>query len=112
VTVYEGRFAHRTAVITGGASGLGREVARRIFSEDGTVALWDLGNDAVARALGEIGARYSVSLDVTNAAGVARAAAATNEALGRLDILVASAGITGATAPGHEFPVDSWLRTI
>jgi 3-oxoacyl-[acyl-carrier protein] reductase len=35
VTVYEGRFAHRTGVITGGASGLGREVARRIISEGG-----------------------------------------------------------------------------
>jgi len=112
VTVYEGRFANRTAVITGGASGLGREVARRIVAEGGTVALWDLGNDAVAQAQGEIGARYAVAVDVTNAAGVARAAAATNAALGRIDILVASAGITGATAPVHEFPVHSWLKTI
>jgi 2-dehydro-3-deoxy-L-rhamnonate dehydrogenase (NAD+) len=64
------------------------------------------------QAGGEIGATYSVSLDVTNAAGVARAAGGANEALGRIDILVASAGITGATAPAHEFPVDRWLMTI
>jgi NAD(P)-dependent dehydrogenase (short-subunit alcohol dehydrogenase family) len=40
------------------------------------------------------------------------AAKAANEALGRIDILVASAGITGATAPVHEYPLDSWRRVI
>ena len=43
---------------------------------------------------------------------VVAAAKATKEALGKIDILVASAGITGATAPVSEFPVESWLRVI
>lgn len=110
--VYQGRFAQRTAVITGGASGLGREIARRIVAEGGVVALWDIGAAALGRAQSEVGASYSVSLDVANAAEVARAAAATNAALRRIDILVTCAGITGATAPLHEFPVENWLRTI
>jgi NAD(P)-dependent dehydrogenase (short-subunit alcohol dehydrogenase family) len=43
---------------------------------------------------------------------VSAAAKAANQALGRIDILVASAGITGATAPVHEYPLDSWRRVI
>jgi 3-oxoacyl-[acyl-carrier protein] reductase len=109
---YQGRFAQRTAVITGGASGLGREIARRIVAEGGAVALWDIGSAALGPAQREVRASYSLSLDVANAAEVARAAAATNEALRRIDILVTCAGITGATAPLHEFPVENWLRTI
>ena len=40
--IYAGRFAGRTAVITGGASGLGLEAAKRITQEGGKVCLWDL----------------------------------------------------------------------
>lgn len=109
---YQGRFAHRTAVITGGASGLGRETARRIVAEGGAVALWDIAADSLGDAQSEVGASYSVALDVADAAAVAQAAAGTNAALGRIDILVTAAGITGATAPLHEFPLDSWQRTI
>jgi 2-dehydro-3-deoxy-L-rhamnonate dehydrogenase (NAD+) len=43
---------------------------------------------------------------------VAAAAAQSQEALGRVDILVTSAGITGATAPVHEYPLESWRRVI
>jgi 3-oxoacyl-[acyl-carrier protein] reductase len=53
-----------------------------------------------------------VALDVADQAAVAQAANASFAALGRIDILVASAGITGATAPVHEYPIDSWKRVI
>ena len=111
-TPYANRFAGRRAVVTGGASGLGKAVAARIVAEGGKVALWDLDAahlEAVAR---EIGASHVVALDVSDQAAVAAAARASNEALGGIDILVASAGITGATVPVHEFPVDSWTRVI
>jgi 3-oxoacyl-[acyl-carrier protein] reductase len=110
--VYANRFAGRCAIVTGGASGLGKAVAARIVAEGGKVALWDLDAanlEAVAR---EIGASHTVALDVSDQAAVAAAAKASNEALGKIDILVASAGITGATVPVHEFPVDSWKRVI
>ena len=42
MSIYAGRFAGRGAVITGGASGLGKEVARRIAAEGGQVVLWDV----------------------------------------------------------------------
>jgi NAD(P)-dependent dehydrogenase (short-subunit alcohol dehydrogenase family) len=112
MTVYQGRFAGRMAIVTGGASGLGREVARRIVAEGGKVALWDVNALTLSSAKAEVKATFTVVLDVTDPAAVARAAAESNRALGRIDILVASAGVTGATAPVHEFPLESWVRTI
>jgi NAD(P)-dependent dehydrogenase (short-subunit alcohol dehydrogenase family) len=109
---YLGRFAGRAAIITGGASGLGKAVAARIVAEGGTVSLWDVDPDSLAEAVAGVGAAHSVVLDVSDQAAVAQAAAAARQALGRIDILVASAGITGATAPVHQFPLDSWRRVI
>ncbi|USU08483.1 SDR family oxidoreductase [Sphingomonadaceae bacterium OTU29MARTA1] len=109
---FAGRFEGRHAVITGGASGLGKDVAKRIVAEGGTVALWDLNADALATAKDEIGARHVVALDVSDADAVAKAAETTLAALGKIDVLVCSAGITGATVPVHEFPIDSWLQVV
>ncbi|KQZ02746.1 3-oxoacyl-ACP reductase [Caulobacter sp. Root1455] len=109
---YLGRFSGRTAVITGGASGLGKAVAERIVAEGGQVSLWDLDADGLKATAAEVGAKHTVALDVSDQAAVAAAAEAANQALGRIDILVASAGITGATAPVHEYPLDSWRRVI
>jgi 3-oxoacyl-[acyl-carrier protein] reductase len=99
-------------VITGGGSGLGREVARRLVAEGGRVVLWDEDQDALAQAGGDVGADLVLRVDVSNEEAVATAAERSNAALGRIDILVASAGVTGATAPVQDFPVESWRRTI
>ncbi len=112
MTTYGGRFAGRCAVVTGGASGLGKDVARRIVAEGGSVVLWDLDADKLAAAKDEVGAAHVVALDVSDAEAVVAAAAASEAALGKIDILVCSAGITGATAPVHEYPIDSWKRVV
>lgn len=112
MSAYAGRFAGQTAIVTGGASGLGKAVAKRIVAEGGAVALWDLNADALAAAKEETGASDVQALDVSDFAAVEAAAAASHAALGKVDILVCSAGITGATVPVHEFPVDSWLRVF
>jgi 2-dehydro-3-deoxy-L-rhamnonate dehydrogenase (NAD+) len=106
------RYAGRTAVVTGGASGLGKAVAKRITQEGGKVVLWDLNADALAAAQAETGAVGVQALDVSDQAAVEAAAKASAETLGKIDVLVCSAGITGATVPVHEFPVDSWLRVM
>ena len=111
-TLYANRFAGRTAVITGGASGLGKAVAARIVAEGGQVSLWDLDAEGLKAAAAEVGAKHTVALDVSDQIAVSAAAKAANQALGRIDVLVASAGITGATAPVHEYPLDSWRRVI
>lgn len=112
MSVFAGRFAGRTAVITGGASGLGLAVARRIVAEGGKVALWDLNPDQLAVAAEALGAAHVEQLDVSDSEAVAHAAEAAAAALGKVDILVCSAGITGATVPVQEFPLDSWRRVI
>ena len=112
MSVFAGRFAGRTAVVTGGASGLGKAVATRIVAEGGTVALWDLNAEALADARGDVGARHVEALDVSDQHAVATAATATHAALGQIDILVCCAGITGATAPLHAYPLDSWLQVV
>ena len=112
MSLFPGRFTGRAAIVTGGASGLGKEVARRIIAEGGTAALWDVDADRLAEAQAETGATHVVALDVTDADAVAAAAASSAEALGRVDILVCSAAITGATGPVHEYPLESWRRVI
>lgn len=112
MSAYHDRFAGRTAVVTGGASGLGKAAAARIVAEGGKVVLWDLNADALKAAADEVGASHVVALDVADADAVAAAAEQTHGLLGGVDILIASAGITGATVPVQDFPLDSWRRVI
>lgn len=109
---FQGRYAGRAAVVTGGASGLGKAVAGRIVSEGGQVVLWDLNAEALEAVRAETGALGVQALDVSDLNQVEAAAKASAKMLGKIDVLVCSAGITGATVPVHEFPVDSWLRVM
>jgi 2-dehydro-3-deoxy-L-rhamnonate dehydrogenase (NAD+) len=110
--IYEGRFTGRCAIVTGAASGLGKAAAARIIAEGGQAVLWDLNAEALETAKAETGAAGVVALDVSNAEAVRAAAAQSRDILGRIDILVNSAGITGATVPVWEFPIDSWLKVM
>ncbi|KQM41344.1 SDR family NAD(P)-dependent oxidoreductase [Sphingomonas sp. Leaf10] len=110
MTTYSGRFAGRNAIITGGASGLGLAVAERIVAEGGQVSVWDM-NPALEETCERAGL-HGVRLDVSDAAAVAAAAEESVGALAKIDILICSAGITGATVPVHEFPIDSWLQVV
>ena len=112
MSVFAGRYEGRCAIVTGGASGLGKQVAARIVAEGGKVALWDLNADALDATKDEIGATHVQALDVSDEAAVAAAAKDSAAALGKIDILVCSAGITGATATVWDYPVDSWSRVI
>jgi 3-oxoacyl-[acyl-carrier protein] reductase len=110
--MFENRFAGRTAILTGGASGSGKAVARRIVQEGGAVALWDLNADALQTAQEEIGATHVVAVDIADPRAVSKAAEASHAALGRVDILLCSAGITGPTVPATEYPIEAWQRVI
>lgn len=113
MTVYQGRFAGRTAVITGGASGLGAAAAKRIVAEGGKVCLWDLNGEALAHAKKETGAQHTIALDISEAHAVEAAAAEAKQHLGgKIDILVNSAGITGATHTVIDYPIESWLKVF
>ena len=108
-----GRFAGRCAVVTGGVSGIGAGIATRLAAEGARLSLWDRDAGMLAELHARTrGATHTVAVDVTDAEAVHDAAAQTVRALGRLDILVASAGITGPNAPVAEYPIDAWNRVI
>ena len=111
-SLFAGRFSGRTAVITGGASGLGFLTAQRIMQEGGRVSIWDLTDAALESAKKNLREVHTVRVDVGNYAEVAAAAKASKAALGRVGILVNCAGITGPTVPVQDFPVDGWLQVI
>jgi 3-oxoacyl-[acyl-carrier protein] reductase len=105
-------FVSQVAVVTGGAGGLGRAIARRLADAGATLALWDI-DEAKARAVADAlpGAR-AYRVDVTDYASVTAATKAVVRDVGRIDILVNSAGANGPIAPLVDYPLDGWRWTI
>ncbi|CAH1694743.1 2-dehydro-3-deoxy-L-rhamnonate dehydrogenase (NAD(+)) [Hyphomicrobiales bacterium] len=107
------RFAGRVAVVTGGAAGIGLSVASRIVAEGGKVALWDRDPAAIEAASAKLGASgLGIALDVSDWEAVEAAAKTTADTFGGIDILVASAGITGPNTTTWTYPVEDWRRVI
>jgi 2-dehydro-3-deoxy-L-rhamnonate dehydrogenase (NAD+) len=98
VAEQEMRFAGKRAVVTGGLSGIGEAVVRRIESEGGKVAIWDKNG--------------GIKTNIADFNSVMSAAEQTLKQIGGIDILVNSAGITGPTVPVTEFSVEGWEQTI
>jgi 3-oxoacyl-[acyl-carrier protein] reductase len=111
-SVFKHRFENHAAIVTGGASGSGKAAARRIVAEGGSVALWDANPAALEAAQAEVGAEHVVTVDISDPDAVARAAQASHTALGRVDMLLCSAGVTGPTAPATEYGISDWQRVI
>jgi 3-oxoacyl-[acyl-carrier protein] reductase len=106
-------FGNRTAVVTGGAAGIGFAIAQRFTASGAAVALWDRDETALAAAKAALGKdTVTQAFDVADPAAVERAAEATAKALGRIDALVCSAGITGPNTTTWEYPVDAWRQVI
>jgi 2-dehydro-3-deoxy-L-rhamnonate dehydrogenase (NAD+) len=110
-TTYD--FQNRTAVVTGGAQGIGRAIAQRLVEGGATVFLWDrdlaLAKTAAAE-LSAIGKAIAAPVDVTDLPNVEAAARAIDG--GRIDILVNNAGISGANVPTWEYPPEEWARVL
>ena len=104
----ENRFNGQSAVVTGGASGIGWAVVDRLTSEGASVSVWDRTSPkAIAGRRIE-----SITLDLTDAAAVEAATKRTIEALGGINILVCSAGVAGLNATTWDYPLEEWRKVI
>ncbi len=113
-----GALTGRVAVITGGASGLGRATALRFLDEGAMVVIADLNVDngrAVVEEAAGVGYRDElrfVPADVAKEADVAGLVAAAVESYGQLDVMFNNAGIGGAFGAITELDVDDWDETF
>jgi 3-oxoacyl-[acyl-carrier protein] reductase len=103
----------RTAVVTGGAQGLGLAIARRLVSSGARVCIWDLNPKALETAQATLGAPVrTCCVDITDLAGLESAHAETEQELGPVGILVNSAGVAGSNAPVDEYDPQEWRRVV
>jgi sorbitol-6-phosphate 2-dehydrogenase len=109
----EKRLQDRVALVTGGAQGLGQAICQRLAAEGCHIAVADINEEKAQQTAATITDRKSIAIkvDVTNEAMVSAMVERTVSELGRLDILVANAGILIAEEI-TEFPAEKWLAVI
>jgi 3-hydroxybutyrate dehydrogenase len=108
------RLENKVAIVTGAASGIGKEIAALFVKEGAKVAIADLnqkGADATAAELGGPKKAVGIAVDVTNEAQVDACIAKTVDAFGQLDILISNAGIQ-IVAPIEEFEFAKWKQLL
>jgi NAD(P)-dependent dehydrogenase (short-subunit alcohol dehydrogenase family) len=91
-------FAGRTAVVTGGAQGIGAAIVKRLEASGAKVRIWDLDG--------------SPKVDVSDASSVENALRKTLSDLGNVDVLVNNAGIAGKNVRTVDYPIDEWERVL
>ncbi len=102
----------RVAVITGGSGGIGLAAADRMIRSGAAVALWDHDQASLDLACKERPGTIGAKVDVTDETAVERAAQATIDKFGRIDILVNAAGITASKLLIAEYPLDLWRKIL
>ena len=104
----------RVAIITGGAQGFGLAISKRIIQSGGKVVIWDIDEIAIKSALDEVNSENLSfkKVDVTNFAEIEKALLETEKELGKIDIFVNNAGITGMNAKVWDYPLDEWKKVI
>jgi len=104
---------NRAAVVTGGAAGIGLAIAQRLAASGARLSLWDRDEKALAAAARSLGAdTHTVRVDVSDETDVGLARDESIRALGRIDALVCSAGITGPNTTTWEYPVEAWKQVL
>jgi len=106
-------FKDRTAIVTGGAQGIGLAIARRLVASGARVRIWDRDGARLASVVKELGATAAGdALDVTDPDAVERGVQSALASGGRIDVLVNNAGIAGINTPTVDYPVDEWKRVL
>jgi len=88
----------KTAIVTGGITGIGAAIVKRLEASGARVAVWDLAGPE--------------KVDVADEASIALALKKTLASLGKIDVLVNNAGIAGPSMPVVDYPVADWKKVI
>ena len=109
------KLKDKVAIVTGAASGIGKQIAMTYAREGGRVAVADLNAPAAEAAAAEIraagGQAIGVTMDVTDEDAVNQGVAQVVAAWGGVDVLVSNAGIQ-IVHPVHEFPYSEWKKML
>src|SRR6478752_10445335 len=108
------RLKDKVAIVTGAASGIGKEIAKSFAREGARVVIADLNQkaaDAAAAELGDARKALGVVMDVTNEEQVEAGVARTVEQFGKIDVLVSNAGIQ-IVAPLDQFKFADWKKLL
>ena len=104
-----GRLDGKVAIITGGEGSIGMATARALSAEGASVFLAGISEPELKAGAAELGERAAwLVTDVTDSAQVKAAVEAAVQRFGRLDVVIANAGIKGATGPIASYPEDSF----
>ena len=100
-------LADQTAIVTGGARGIGLGIARKLAEAGARVVIWDLDPTT-----DDFEPTHRRQVDVANLPSVEAAMAATLAQVGGVDILVNNAGVNGPSVPAWEYPAEAWNRVL
>lgn len=106
---------NRHAIVTGAAQGIGLAIAKRLLESGASISLWDRDKALLSDIKAQLGAGdyvASETVDVSNESSVAGATDSAIATFGKIDILVANAGIAGPNHKTWEYPIDAWKQVI
>ena len=107
-------FKDRTAIVTGGATGIGLAIVKRLLASGAKVRIWDRDAQTLQQTLTSLAnpGASGANVDVSDAQSVAKATEDAAATLGKIDVLVNNAGIAGINTPVIDYPVDEWERVL
>jgi 2-dehydro-3-deoxy-L-rhamnonate dehydrogenase (NAD+) len=106
-------FKGRTAIVTGGAQGIGLAIVKRLLDSGATVRIWDRDKALLDKTVAALpGPVSGLAVDVTDGPSIAKATDAALQDLRKVDVLVNNAGIAGMAVPTVDLPVEEWERVI